>query len=261
MTGTALASCLYQARVMHHRLRPVRHRFTYRVFSLLLDLDEADRINRRLWLLSVERPNLLSFRAKDHGARDGSALKPWTLERLAAAGITLSDPSIRLLCFPRLFGFVFNPLSIYFCYDGARLAALIYEVKNTFGGQHVYTFPVRFAGRGGRILAHGCAKDFYVSPFIDMDARYEFQLAEPGERLAVVIRAPERGLPLVVAGQIGKRRPLADRALLACLASDLLMTIKVFLGIHVEALRLWRKGAPWFARARHPAAAGGGPTG
>jgi DUF1365 family protein len=233
---------------MHHRLRPVRHRFTYRVFSLFLDLDELEVVDRRLRLLSIERWNLLSFRAADHGARDGSPLQPWVLDRLAEAGITLPRPVIRLLCFPRLFGYVFNPISVYFCYDGERLAAIVYEVKNTFGGQHAYTFSVRRAGSGDRLAAHGCAKDFYVSPFIDMDARYEFQLAEPGRRLAMVIKETERGLPLLIASQSGEQRPLTDRAIVACLTADLFMTFKVFLGIHLEALRLWWKGVPLFTR-------------
>jgi DUF1365 family protein len=241
-------SWLYQGRVMHHRLRPVRHRFTYRVFSLFLDLDEVAEVDRRLWLLSVERPNLLSFRSVDHGARDGSPLKPWVLARLAEAGVELARPRVRLLCFPRLLGYVFNPISVYYCYDADRLAAMVYEVKNTFGGQHAYAFRVERAGSGNRLAAHGCAKDFYVSPFIDMDARYEFHVAEPGRRLAFVIKETERGLPLLVASQSGERRPLTDASILRCLTTDIFMTFKVFLGIHVEALRLWWKGAPLFAR-------------
>jgi uncharacterized protein len=248
MTGPASRSCLYQGRVMHHRLRPVRHRFTYRVFSLYLDLDELGTLDRRLLLLSVERLNLLSFKAADHGARDGSPLKPWVLARLAEQDVALARPRIMLLCFPRVLGFVFNPLSVYYCYDGDVLAALVYEVKNTLGGQHVYAFRVRRAGRGERLAVHSCAKDFYVSPFIDMAARYHFHLAEPAERLAVVIRETERDEPLLIASQVGERRELTDRTILGCLAGDLFMTLKVVIGIHVEALRLWLKGAPLFPR-------------
>ena len=228
MTAPAPNSCLYQGRVMHHRLRPVHHRFTYRVFSLFLDLDETEEIDRRLWLLSIERGNLLSFRAADHGARDGSPLKPWVLARLAEAGIELERPGVRLLCFPRLFGYVFNPISVYFCYEDERLAAVVYEVKNTFGGQHVYTFKVQRAGAGDRLAAHGCAKDFYVSPFIDMEARYEFHVAEPGRRLTVVIKETERGLPLLIASQSGERFPLTDRAIVGCLAVGSLHDVQGF---------------------------------
>ena len=253
-----LSSCLYQSRVMHHRLRPVAHRFTYRVFSLFLDLDEDHAVDGRLRLLSVERRNLLSFHAIDHGPRDGSPLKPWVLARLAERGIKLDQPKISLLCFPRLLGFVFNPLSIYYCYEGQSLRALVYEVKNTFGGQHTYVFKVQVTADGRHITTHGCAKEFFVSPFIDMTARYEFRLAPPGERLAIVIRESEAGLPLLVATQTGERRPLTDHSILACLASNLLMTFKVVFGIHLEALRLWLKGAPLFLKSREVARAGPG---
>jgi uncharacterized protein len=261
MITSASVSCLYQGRVMHHRLRPVRHRFTYSVFSLYLDLDDIGRIAGSLRLLSVERRNLLSFHAADHGARDGSPLRPWVLARLSERGITLRSPRIRLLCFPRLFGYVFNPISVYFCYDGPALAAVVYEVKNTFGGQHVYAFPVAYPRAGKRLSVHGCDKEFYVSPFIDMAARYEFHLTEPGDRLAMVIKETERGRPLLIASQVGERRPLTDRTILACLAADLFMTFKVFLGIHVEALRLWWKGVPLFPREPRPLPADVGPTG
>lgn len=260
MTTDDIRSCIYQGRVMHHRLRPVQHRFVYRVFSLFLDLDELPLLDRKLRLLSVEGRNLLSFRARDHGARDGSALKPWVLKRLAEAGIALIQPRIRLLCFPRVLGYAFNPLSVYFCYDGEYLTAIIYEVKNTFGGQHVYAFPVHREGSGGRLAVHGCAKDFYVSPFIAMEARYEFHVAAPGQRLAVLIKESEHGRPLLVARQSGTRRALTDRAILSCLSVDLFMTFKVFVGIHIEALRLWLKGVPFFAREPKPAAADAGGT-
>ena len=166
---------------MHHRLRPVRHRFTYRVFSLFLDLDETRR--RSTGGSGCSRSSgaiCSSFRAADHGARDGSPLQALGAGAAGRGGHRAGRPRIRLLCFPRLFGYVFNPISVYFCYDDERLAAIVYEVKNTFGGQHVYTFRVQRAGAGDRLAAHGCAKEFYVSPFIDMEARYEFHVAEPG---------------------------------------------------------------------------------
>ena len=260
MSAEITHSCLYQGRVMHHRLRPVQHRFTYRVFSLFLDLDELPELARRLRFLSFEHSNLLSFRAIDHGTRDGSPLKPWVLARLAEAGIVLTGPRIRLLCFPRVLGFAFNPISVYFCYEGDRLAAVVYEVKNTFGGQHAYSFGVRRAGAGDRLAVHSCAKEFYVSPFIDMAARYDFHVAEPGERLALLIRESEHGDPLLIASQVGERLPLTDAVILRCLAADLLMTFKVFIGIHVEALRLWLKGVPMFTRESSPAPADAGGT-
>jgi uncharacterized protein len=251
-SATPLRSRLYEGVVMHQRLRPVRHRFRYRVFSVLLDLDELPLIERHSRLLRIERAGVLSFRAKDHGARDGSALKPWALARFAEAGIG-SVARVELLCFPRLWGYVFNPLSVYYGYDAAGdLVAVLYEVKNTFGGQHAYVLPAEphMRDADGRVR-HGVAKSFYVSPFIDMAACYHFALLPPVDSLELVIRetGPE-GL-FFIASQTGRRRPLDDRSLAACLLRNLAMTFKIIGGIHVEALRLWLKGAPY-----HPKPAG-----
>ncbi len=249
---SALRSCLYRGRVMHHRRLPFEHRFVYRVFSLYLDLEELPAIDRRLRLLSVERRNLLSFYNRDHGPRDGSPLRPWVLARLAEREIAPRRPRIMLLCLPRVFGYVFNPLSIYFAYDDERLVGVVYEVKNTFGEQTTYVLPAE-PHRPERLpVTHGCAKDFYVSPFIAMDARYAFRFREPGERLAFTIRetVPE-GLQLV-ASLTGERLPLDDRSILRCLLGDPLMTFKVIVGIHWEAARLWLKGARYFPREVEP---------
>lgn len=240
---------------MHQRLRPVRHRFVYDVFSLYLDLDEAEAVDRSLRLLSIERPNIMSFRAADHGPRDGSALRPWVEVQLRGHGLEEATARIGLLCFPRLFGYVFNPLSIYFCHAATgELRALVYEVKNTFGDQHCYVFGVR---PSGGTVGHGCAKRMYVSPFIGMDARYEFKLREPGERLSVTIFEQDADGPLLNATHVAERRPLTDRELARALRRNLFMTWKVIAGIHVEALRLWLKGVPYFPRnvsadTRHP---------
>lgn len=256
MTGSAndvtLRSAIYEGSVMHHRLRPVGHRFTYRVFSLLLDLDELPILAQSLRLLRIERPGIVSFRAADHGARDGSPLRPWAERHFAAAGIT-GIGRIALLCFPRLWGYVFNPLSVYFAYDAAdRLQAVLYEVKNTFGGQHAYVLPATGAALGadGRVR-HRAPKDFYVSPFIDMAAAYNFALRPPGEALDLVIRETDADGLFFVASQTGRRQPLDDRHLAAALVRNMVMTFKVIGGIHLEALRLWLKGAPY-----HPKAAG-----
>ena len=239
---------------MHHRLRPVRHRFTYRVLSLYLDLDELGGLDHGLRLFSAERANLLSFRNADHGPRDGSPLKPWVLARLRSEGIELRHPRVALLCFPRVLGFVFNPLSVYFCHDGGERGptALLYEVRNTFGEQHTYAFRVHPSRTPGRLARHGCAKTFYVSPFVGMGARYQFMVDEPSDRLALLIKTGDPQAPTLLASQIGRRRPLDDRAILRCVAGDLFVTFKVFLGIHAEALRLWRKGVPVFPREHRP---------
>ncbi|HTO27933.1 MAG TPA: DUF1365 domain-containing protein, partial [Devosia sp.] len=148
-----IASGIYTGMVVHKRLRPRRHRLSYRVFSLLLDLDELPALSLR-WL-AVNRPGLLSFREADHG--DGGALRPWVTARLAGAGIVADGP-VRLLCYPRMLGYVFNPLTVYFCHrQDESLAAVIYEVHNTHGERHAYVLP---AGEG--TVRQSCAKAFFV---------------------------------------------------------------------------------------------------
>jgi len=247
-------SSLYLGKVMHHRLEPVRHRFVYRVFSLLLDLDRLSELDRRLRLFSVNRANLVSFLERDHGARDGTPLRPWVDDRLREHGLDPAGGRVLLLCFPRLLGYVFNPLSIYYCYDrSGGLAALLYEVKNRCGEQHAYVLPVAPAEGAGARVRQSCAKRFYVSPFIAMAARYRFRLAPPGERLSVVIQEEVEHRAGFVATLTAQRRPLTDQALLLAVLRLPLMTIKVIAAIHYEALRLWLKGAPLQPRsgARH----------
>lgn len=253
----AVAPCLYTGRVYHARLKPFRHEFRYRVFSLYLDLDGIPALAQKLRLFSHNRGNLLSFHDKDHGSRDGSPLRPWVEAAVAARGLDLKGGPISVLCFPRLFGYVFNPLTIYFCHrpeDGA-LAALVYEVKNTFGQQHAYVIPVTGPGRAedGRAVEQATDKRFYVSPFIDMDCRYRFRVRPPGERLSVLIRQADREGEVLVAAQTGRRRRLGDGALLRAVATHPLMTHKVVAAIHWQALRLWLKGAKFHRKPPPPA--------
>ncbi len=254
MEGAAVTkSCLYFGQVMHRRLMPFRHRLDYRVFSLYVDLDELPALARRLRFFSHNRWNLFAFQDRDHGARDGTALRPWLDARLAEAGIDLEGGPVRLLCFPRVLGYVFNPLSIWFCYHkSGRLAAVLYEVRNTFGEQHCYLIPVDPGRAPGRPILQSCDKGFYVSPFIGMTATYHFRVREPDERLAVVIRQWTPEGALLVASQTGQRRPLTDTTLLRAFVTYPLMTLKVIAGIHWHALKLWRKGAKLVPRPPAP---------
>jgi uncharacterized protein len=244
MTTTPLPSQgLYVGEVMHHRLRPFRHRFVYRVFTLLLDIDRLEETAADLRLLAIDRAGLLAFYRKDHGARDGGGLRPWVEAILRAGGIEPPGGPILLLAMPRVLGYVFNPLSIYFCYrpDG-RLAALVHEVKNTFGGQHPYALSVD-PGSDPAQIRQSCDKGFYVSPFIPMRAGYRFRLRAPDERLMVAIQETTDEGPLLVATLTGERRPLGDRALAGAVLRLPLMTFKVLAAIHLQALKLWWKGA------------------
>ena len=238
-------SALYPGWVMHRRLRPRHHRFKYRVFAMLVDLDELPRLDRALSLFKWNRWGVFSFQDGDHGpAGRNQSLKSWLDDLLAAAGITANGPR-RVLCYPRILGYVFNPLSVWFCHDAdGVLRAMIYEVHNTYEERHAYVFA---CDADSELMRHDCAKDFYVSPFLSADCRYHFRTLPPAGRVAVTILEDEAGAPILNASFAGTRRALSDGALLAMLFSYPLMTLKVVVAIHFEAVRLMLKGI-----SRHP---------
>lgn len=229
------AITLYTGHVMHMRLAPKRHQFRYRVFSCLFDLDRMDAAmaDSRIW------GRVLRFEAKDHGPRDGSELRPWVESMLAEKGLGKPE-RIELLCFPRLWGFVFNPLSVYFCRDAEdRVFATLYEVKNTYGGQQVYVLPAEVSGGAIRQQQD---KTFWVSPFIPMEQTYRFDVQPPGARLSLRIRQNGSDGEVLIAAQTGRGEAASDRALLRAVATHPLMTLKVMVAIHWQALRLALKG-------------------
>ena len=246
-------SCLYLGEVMHKRLHPFTHRFVYRVFSMLVDLDELPDLDRGLRLFAHNRRGVFSFRDRDHGPRDGTKLRPWVEAQLAKAGIALDGGRLFLHCFPRVLGFGFNPISIFWCYDvNGALRAILYEVKNTFGDQHGYLVPITQTPAPGAALRHARDKLFHVSPFIDMQARYAFKVHEPEERLSLAIHetGPEGGI--LVATHLGARRALTDRELLRAFLLYPLLALTIIGGIHWQALKLWLKGAKFHRRPQPP---------
>lgn len=235
------SSGLYVGHVMHHRLRPRVHRLRYRVFWMLLDLDDIGGASARLRLFSRNRFNLFGFFDRDHG--DGSAvpLRTQAEAMLRKAGCRPDRvATIKLLCMPRIMGYSFNPLSVYFCYrqDGA-LEAVIYQVHNTFGERHSYAIPAFGATSK---LEQSCNKDFFVSPFLGMDMSYTFQVSLPGASVSIAIHGKERGEPVIAASLSGKRQALTDAALLKAFVTHPLLTVKVVVAIHWHALRLVLKG-------------------
>jgi uncharacterized protein len=244
------SSCLYWGKIVHRRLRPVAHRFCYRVLWNLLDLSELPELDRTVAGFSYNRWGVVSFQDRDHGPRDGSPLRPWIDRHLEAAGIDCKGGTIKLLCFPRLFGFVFNPLSVWFCYDGEEhLRAVLYEVCNTFGESHSYLMPIE-SDEG--VSVHRCAKQFHVSPFLPMNCDYGFRLSSPGSAMALHIRQSDDAGDILLASMAGTRRPFSGQSLAQSLARYPLMAVKVVGAIHWQALNLWLKRVPFFTKPEVP---------
>lgn len=248
---------LYLGNVMHARMKPKAHRFDYKVFCLLIDLDQLANANARTRLFSVGRFNLLSFRESDHGAEQKAApvghLRKHVDTLLAPTGVDAAGGRVLLLCYPRLLGFAFNPISVYFVYDKAdACVALIYEVRNTFGEMHTYVCPIEDQQLSAAGIRQERDKRFYVSPFMAQAMRYRFRILPPGERVNVRILETDAEGPILSATFTGKRHNLTSAAVVKACVTMPLMTLKVVAGIHWEAIKLWFKGIEFYNRPPRP---------
>jgi DUF1365 family protein len=243
------AVCLYVGRTIHTRVSPRPHRFSYGIFQILIDVDRVAEAGRATALMRRGRFGVFSFAERDHGDRDGAPLRGWVERQLSAGGVAASAARIRLLCFPRVLGFVFNPLSIFFIEDAdGRLEAVIYEVNNTFGQTHAYVAPA-----AGRVCERQEAdKRLYVSPFYRVEGAYRFRFTPPGERFNLVITKVVDGAPDFAATLSAARRPLTNAVLAKLFFSMPFMTLGVLLAIHWQALLLWLKRAPFGVRPPGP---------
>ena len=231
-------SKIYIGKVIHKRFKPKEHYFKYNVFSLLIDLNELEEINKNIKFFSYNKFNIISFFDKDHGDRDGSLIKSWVKKNLKRIGILTEDISIKLLCYPRIFGYVFNPLSTFFIYNKhSELISIFYEVKNTFGEQHTYIFKAQ----DEKTIHNKCKKKFYVSPFIEMDCEYHFKTLNPSEQLSVVINQNDKDGKLLFASQDGISKDFNNKNLILSYLTHPLMTFKIIGAIHYEAFKLWVK--------------------
>jgi uncharacterized protein len=238
---------LYIGTIMHQRLRPRRHRFDYRSLWILLDLDAPPQALR---LFSVDRFNLFSFHARDHADGKPGPLRVKIDSLLAREGLA-ADGKMFLLTAPRLLGYVFNPLSVYFCFDrGDALRAIVWEVSSTFGERHSYVLP---ATEASGVTRQRCRKALHVSPFIDMDVEYRFRLARRDDALSIGIVDVDGEGPLLSAALNARWRQLDDAALLAAFARFPFSTLKTVVAIHWEALRLLVRGARFRSRPPGPA--------
>lgn len=233
-----MKSSLYECRIVHERFSPKRHRFAYRVFLFSLDLDEIDALVARIPWLSRNRFNVYSFHDRDHLE---------IRELLDAHGIA-RPARIQLLTNLRILGYVFNPVSFYFCFDeGGQPMAAVAEVNNTFGETRPYVIgPAEL--RGGRSFESRRRKDFYISPFVALDADLVLRLPVPEERLGFAIDDIEDGERVLTATMTGSRVPLTAGRLAWFALKYPLLTVGVIAAIHWEALRLWLKGVPFHRR-------------
>ena len=232
-------SCIYNGEVNHTRFKPVKHFLNYKTFSLFIDLDEIEQLDKSISIFSHNKFNIFSFYNKDHGDRDGSCLKKWVISNLKKYKIEGNISKIKILCYPRIFGYVFNPLSIFYCYENEKLKSIFYEVKNTFNEQHTYNFKIK----DGEEIKQKKKKKFYVSPFMDMETFYNFKLINPNQRLSVMIKQTDAEGTVLTATQTGDKKEFNFKQLLINFFRYPLMTLKIISSIHFEALLLWKKGA------------------
>jgi len=233
-------SFIYTGNVIHKRFKPKIHFFKYKVFSLLIDLSEIHLLNKELKIFSYNKFNIISFYDKDHGARDGSSVENWVKENLKKNNINTNDIQIKLLCYPRILGYVFNPLSVFYIYDkNSNLISILYEVKNTFGEQHTYIFKTDI---NNNLVQHMCKKKFHVSPFIEMDCVYFFRLLKPGNKISIIIDQNDKEGKILYASQDGVKSEITNSNIATSYLKHPLMTFKIILAIHFEAFKLWSKG-------------------
>jgi DUF1365 family protein len=247
---TKFVSALYRGAVVHRRLRPKPHQLRYHVFNILFDLDELPALDRGLRLFSHNRFNVFSFHDRDHG--DGKTpLRAHVESILREHGIDIAGGPVRLLCMPRVLGFVFNPLSVFFCYrPSGNLAAILYEVSNTFGERHNYLIPT--GGNTVSAISQTANKRFHVSPFLPLNLHYRFRTAPPDRNVSVSVHVHDDDGLLVAASFSAVSTVLTDETLFKTLVAYPLLTLKVVAGIHWEALRLWLKGIKVWSKPEPP---------
>jgi len=233
-------SSIYNGTVIHKRFKPKIHFFKYKVFSILLDISEIHSLDQSLKIFSYNKFNIISFYDLDHGPRDGTSVKDWVIKNLKNNKIETDNIKIELLCYPRIFGYVFNPLSVFFIYNKySELISVLYEVKNTFDEQHTYVFKTK---KNENLIQHTCKKKFHVSPFIEMDCTYFFRILKPSNKISVIIDQYDKEGKILYASQDGTRVELNNKNLIKSYLKHPLMTFKIILAIHFEAFKLWAKG-------------------
>lgn len=245
-------SALYHCRVMHHRLRPKRHRFEYGLFYLWLDLDELNTLSGSLKLLKRNRWSLFSFFDSDHIQKSSADAKENVLQIMRESGVDTSKVSrVRLLTFPRVLGYIFNPVCFYYAFDAAgKPVAAVAEVTNTFHEQKPYVLTEFEADQDRFRLV--TPKHFYVSPYFGLELKFDFKLRLPGEQLEIHVDDHDGEERAILTTLTGTRQPLTDASLWKAFCRYPLVTLRVIFLIHWHALRLWMKGLHVYRKADQP---------
>ncbi|MEJ2687605.1 MAG: DUF1365 domain-containing protein [Gammaproteobacteria bacterium] len=252
-------SCLYVGSVRHRRFSPVVHAFRYGLFQVYLDLDELDTAFRGRWLWSARRPALAWLRREDHLGDPALPLKRAVQDLVEVETGRPPEGPIRLLTHLRYFGYCFNPVSFYYCFDaaGEKVTTLVAEITNTpWGERHCYVLPAAQSKDAGRHQRFRFAKDFHVSPFMPMDIDYDWRFSQPRDRLAVHMENFRDGEKVFDATLRLERRPISGPSLAAALLRHPFMTLAVIRRIYWQALRLRLKHVPFHP---HPAKPGSRP--
>lgn len=244
-------SCLYECNVMHFRLAPREHHFRYRIFMFALDLDEIDALDSTVRGFSRNRPNLYEFRDRDHLEDAPGTVKEKLLRYLSLNGANFpADGRVLFVTLPRVLGYIFNPVSFYFCSDSlGRPLCAVAQVGNTFGEMKLYFMPRGESDSSIRLIT---PKHFYVSPFSNLETQFDFKLRVPTETLDIHIDDIEAGRPILLSALTGRRAPLTSAQLAWFTLKYPLLTLRVIFLIHWNALLLWLKGIPWFAKTANP---------
>lgn len=244
-------NAIYSGRVGHKRISPRVHAFKYRVFYIFQDLDDFEIKAKATWCLSLNKLNIFSVREKDYGSGKPRGLKSHIMDQLIKAGISTPPSKIFMLTMPRILGYGFNPITVFFGYDANdEVMAVIYEVHNTFGETHSYVFPI---SSGEKIADHGINKSLYVSPFFEVQGKYRFRTNPPRENFNLLIHyLNDAGELRMTADLSTSRKPLNAKSLMALFFTVPLSTLKVISAIHFEAFRLWLKRVPLAPRPSPP---------
>ena len=242
-------NCFYKGTLMHNRFVPKNHKFTYNIFYSFIDIDGLDDLKKKYTFFSYNKFNFFSIYDKDHGFRNNKKIKDWVKNILKKININHMNTKIFLLSIPRIFGYVFNPLSIFFCYDfDGNLKALIYQVKNTFNEQYCYVFKIKDDAKK-KYYKHSCKKNFHVSPLWDMRGKYNFLTFKPSNKFYSSIIMEKNKKKVFQAILDCKYQELNFNNFLSLLIKFPFLTIKVILAIYFEAFKIFIfKGAKYYKK-------------